>query len=77
MEPQQYQELLGLIQRLLIEQTNTKEKLTHELSDSKHDLQMAQREIEHLRGQLEDKVALVAAKDETIRLLRGMYDRPN
>lgn len=84
MEPQQYQELLGLVQRLLVEQTTAKEKLTQELNDYKHNLQMAQREIELLRDQLRRADALTAAKDaliviqaENLNLLRGGLNRPN
>jgi len=54
------------------------------LDDCKSDLEKAQREIEYLRGQLTPAEALaaskdvtIAAKEETISLLRATYNRPN
>jgi hypothetical protein len=47
------------------------------LDDCKRDLEAAQRENEYLRGKLQDKEALLAAKDETITLLRASFNRPN
>lgn len=40
-------------------------------------LTLAEQEIQHLRTQLEMQAALLAAKDETIGLLRGSYRNPN
>lgn len=77
MEPHQYQELIGLIHRLLAEQTNTREKLTQELATYKHNLQDAQKELEYLRGQLRMQEIVLAAKEETIMLLRASFNRPN
>lgn len=48
-----------------------------ELDDCKRDLEAAQREVEHLRGRLQDKEALLAAKDDTINLLRASFNRQN
>lgn len=47
------------------------------LDDCKRDLEAAQRENEYLRGKLQDKEELLAAKDETITLLRASFNRPN
>jgi hypothetical protein len=47
------------------------------LEDCKRDLETAQREIEHLRSRLQDKEELLKSKDDTIKLLRGTFDRPN
>ena len=40
-------------------------------------LALAEKDIEALRMQLAMKDALLAAKEETITLLRGSYNRPN
>lgn len=40
-------------------------------------LALAQKEIQLLREQLAGKDAVIAAKDETIMLLRGSYQNPN
>ena len=40
-------------------------------------LALAEKDIESLRAQLAIKDALLAAKEETITLLRGSYNRPN
>lgn len=47
------------------------------LDDCKQSLQQSERENAHLREQLARADALVAAKDETINLLRASYNRPN
>jgi hypothetical protein len=47
------------------------------LDDCKRDLEAAQRENEYLRGKLQDKEELLAAKEETITLLRASFNRPN
>lgn len=47
------------------------------LDDCKRDLEIAQREIEHLRSRLQDKEELLKSKDDTIKLLRATSDRPN
>jgi len=47
------------------------------LADCKNDLDKAQREIEYLRGQLKMQETVLAAKDETITLLRASFNRPN
>ena len=43
----------------------------------KNQLALAEKEIAHLRTQLEMQAALLASKEETISLLRGSYNRPN
>jgi hypothetical protein len=48
-----------------------------ELEDCKRGLNEAQREIEYLRGQLKMQESVLAAKDETITLLRASFNRPN
>lgn len=48
-----------------------------ERDNYKSQLDQAQIEIQSLRQQLERADALVAAKDETISLLRGSYRNPN
>jgi hypothetical protein len=48
-----------------------------ELEDCKRGLNEAQREIEYLRGQLKMQETVLAAKDETITLLRASFNRPN
>ena len=54
------------------------------LEDCKRDLATSQKEVEHLRAQLAAAEALaaskdvtIAAKEETISLLRATYNRPN
>jgi len=47
------------------------------LADCKTDLEKAQREIEYLRGQLLMQETVLAAKEETITLLRASFNRPN
>jgi hypothetical protein len=47
------------------------------LDDCKRDLEAAQRENEYLRGKLQDKEELLAAKEETINLLKANFNRPN
>ncbi|UOQ96648.1 helix-turn-helix domain-containing protein [Hymenobacter sp. 5317J-9] len=47
------------------------------LDDCKRELASSQKELEHLRQQLELKDALLAAKDEMLTLLRGSHNRPN
>jgi hypothetical protein len=47
------------------------------LEGCQRDLEAAQRENEYLRGKLQDKEELLAAKDETITLLRASFNRPN
>lgn len=54
------------------------------LEDCKRDLAASQKEVEHLRAQLAAAEALaaskdvtIAAKEETISLLRATYNRPN
>lgn len=47
------------------------------LDDCKNDLEKAQREIEYLRGQLLMQETVLAAKEETITLLRASFNRPN
>jgi hypothetical protein len=54
---------------------NTMNNLT--LDDCKNDLEKAQREIEYLRGQLKMQETVLAAKEETITLLRASFNRPN
>lgn len=54
---------------------NTQNNLT--LADCKNDLEKAQREIEYLRGQLLMQETVLAAKEETITLLRASFNRPN
>lgn len=54
---------------------NTQNNLT--LADCKTDLERAQREIEYLRGQLLMQETVLAAKEETITLLRASFNRPN
>ncbi|WP_201980413.1 hypothetical protein [Hymenobacter rubidus] len=63
---------------------NTLEACQLELEQHKRDLAGVRAENEQLRQQvaaqaalLESKDALIAAKDETISLLRGGYNRPN
>ena len=46
----------------------------HELAAQ---LESCQRDVESLKSQLAMATALVAAKEETISLLRGSYTRPN
>jgi hypothetical protein len=40
-------------------------------------LALAEKEVEYLRAQLQSKDIMIAAKDETITLLRASYTRPN
>ena len=47
------------------------------LHDCEKELDSSKREIELLRQQLTMAQALIAAKEETITLLRGSYNRPN
>jgi hypothetical protein len=47
------------------------------LADCQNDLEKAQREIEYLRGQLQMQETVLAAKEETITLLRASFNRPN
>ena len=47
------------------------------LDDCKRELVSTQKEVEHLKQQLELKDALLAAKEEMLVLLRGSRDRPN
>jgi transcriptional regulator with XRE-family HTH domain len=47
------------------------------LANCKTDLEKAQREIEYLRGQLLMQETVLAAKEETITLLRASFNRPN
>lgn len=47
------------------------------LADCQSDLEKAQREIEYLRGQLQMQETVLAAKEETIMLLRASFNRPN
>lgn len=56
----------------------------YSIADCEKELEIAwrdaasyQREIELLRGQLEGKDALIAAKEEMLVLLRGGHNRPN
>jgi hypothetical protein len=49
----------------------------HERDEYKFKLEKAQSEITLLREQLQRADALVAAKEETISLLRGSYKNPN
>jgi len=53
------------------------EDCKRELESMRRDAASYQREIELLTGQLQGKDALIAAKDETITLLRASYTRPN
>lgn len=46
------------------------------LEDYRRDLESANREIDHLRQQLQLQSALLASKEETIALLRANYNRP-
>jgi hypothetical protein len=64
--------------------STTLEACQLELEQHKRDLAASRGEVEQLRQQvasqaalLESKDALIAAKDETISLLRGGYNRPN
>jgi hypothetical protein len=47
------------------------------LEDCKRELASSQKELEHLKQQLELKDALLAAKEEMLVLLRGSRERPN
>ena len=47
------------------------------LPDCRRDLATTEKEIQHLRDQLKMQEALLAAKDETITLLRIAFNRPN
>lgn len=57
--------------------TITLEACQRELENMRRDAASYQREIELLNGQLSAKDALIAAKDETITLLRASYNRSN
>ncbi|MDO7876027.1 hypothetical protein Q5H93_14885 [Hymenobacter sp. ASUV-10] len=59
------------------DQLVTLESCQRELEAVKRDAASYQREIELLKGQLESKDALIAAKDEMLNFLRGGYNRPN
>ena len=65
MEQQQYNELLGLMRQILVAQ---------EAGAKLRELEM---ENYALKRELEVTQALVAAKTDTITLLRARYDRPN
>jgi hypothetical protein len=54
---------------------NSKIDLT--IDDCKQQLLLTQREVEYLKSQLARADALVEAKDQTITLLKGRFDRPN
>ena len=47
------------------------------LEDYQRDLATAQKEIEHLQAQLRMQETVLAAKEETITLLRSAFNRPN
>ncbi|WP_460585872.1 hypothetical protein [Hymenobacter arcticus] len=47
------------------------------LEGCQRDLRAAQREIEHLQAQLRMQETVLAAKEETITLLRASFNRPN
>jgi hypothetical protein len=47
------------------------------LDDCRRELASSQKEVEHLKQQLELKDALLAAKEEMLVLLRGSHNRPN
>ncbi|MGI4870667.1 MAG: helix-turn-helix domain-containing protein [Janthinobacterium lividum] len=59
--------------------TGNHNKITNniKLDDCKRDLASAEKENAHLREQLASRDAVIAAKDETITLLRGSYRNPN
>jgi hypothetical protein len=59
------------------QQHNTNPSASTQDPDLKTKLTLAEQEIQHLRTQLEMQAALLAAKDETIGLLRGSYRNPN
>ncbi|MDO7875511.1 hypothetical protein Q5H93_12275 [Hymenobacter sp. ASUV-10] len=47
------------------------------LEECRRELAASQKDNDHLREQLKLKDELIAAKDETINLLRSSYGRPN
>lgn len=47
------------------------------LEGCQRDLKAAQKEIEHLQAQLRMQETVLAAKEETITLLRASFNRPN
>ena len=47
------------------------------LESCQRDLKAAQKEIEHLQAQLRMQETVLAAKEETITLLRASFNRPN
>lgn len=70
MEPEQYKELIDLLHRLLKNQAAATEQANLEI-------EAAERKIQRLQTRLASATALLAAKDETITLLRASYGRPN
>ena len=57
--------------------TQGKGKATINVGDLEHQLAAANEKIALLTSQLADKERIIAAKDETINLLRASYGRPN
>jgi transcriptional regulator with XRE-family HTH domain len=52
-------------------------KIDLTIDNCKQALKESEREVEYLKGQLARADALVEAKDQTITLLKGRFDRPN
>jgi transcriptional regulator with XRE-family HTH domain len=52
-------------------------KIDMTIDNCKQALKESEREVEYLKGQLARADALVEAKDQTITLLKGRFDRPN
>lgn len=77
MEAKQYQELIQLLQRLLEDQITAREKATQDMIATQVEVQVLREKLKYQQDTIAMRDALLAAKDETIGLLRASYRNPN